>query len=433
MRVRTYFIWLVILFLLNIITVQVIVFMDWHFSYWIWIGIEVLVLVCLLFLYHRIMKPFQLLENGMLLLKEQDFSSRLRTVGQKDADSIIQIFNRMMEQLKYERLHVREQDQLFDLIFYSSPMGIVIMDLDERIQSMNPSAERLLGISFDKSKGNRICNLHFELSECLQKLTQGEVRTVRLNDSNIYRCSRLSFLNKGFRHTFYLIELLTEEVMHAEKKAYEKVIRMISHEVNNTVAGITSALDTIDATLENFSETTDIRGVIQVCIERCYSMSHFITNFSDVVKIPEPSFLRVDLNDVIRKNVQFMEVICNKRHIDIQMQLDTEALWADIDVGLMQQALINIVKNAAESIGNNGTITIRTNASLSLLEIIDTGKGISKEVESRLFTPFFSTKPNGQGVGLMLVREVLQKHHCIFSLRTDNEGLTIFKIQFKAV
>ena len=275
--------------------------------------------------------------------------------------------------------------------------------------------------------------MHFELSECLQKLTQGEVRTVRLNDSNIYRCSRLSFLNKGFRHTFYLIELLTEEVMHAEKKAYEKVIRMISHEVNNTVAGITSALDTIDATLENFSETTDIRGVIQVCIERCYSMSHFITNFSDVVKIPEPSFLRVDLNDVIRKNVQFMEVICNKRHIDIQMQLDTEAIWADIDVGLMQQALINIVKNAAESIGNNGTITIRTNASLSLLEIIDTGKGISKEVESRLFTPFFSTKPNGQGVGLMLVREVLQKHHCIFSLRTDNEGLTIFKIQFKAI
>ena len=131
--------------------------MDWHFSYWIWIGIEVLVLVCLLFLYHRIMKPFQLLENGMLLLKEQDFSSRLRKVGQKDADSIIQIFNRMMEQLKYERLHVREQDQLFDLIFYSSPMGIVIMDLDERIQSMNPSAERLLGISFA------------ELTKCIAK------------------------------------------------------------------------------------------------------------------------------------------------------------------------------------------------------------------------------------------------------------------------
>ncbi len=103
-----------------------------------------------------------------------------------------------------------------------------------------------------------------------------------------------------------------------------------------------------------------------------------------------------------------------------------------MDTALFEQVLVNIIKNAAESIGQGGDIFIRTSVSPVMLEIADTGKGISKEVETKLFSPFFSTKPHGQGIGLIFIREVLTRHECTFSLRTYPDGLTRFRISFPA-
>ena len=120
----------------------------------------------------------------------------------------------------------------------------------------------------------------------------------------IYRCSRLTFIDRGFAHPFILIESLTFEVIKAEKKAYEKVIRMIAHEVNNSFAGISSTLESINEVLETMSDTDELQEVMKVCIERNMSLSKFITNFADVVKIPEPQLSLVDLNKrVDRKSV----------------------------------------------------------------------------------------------------------------------------------
>ena len=101
-----------------------------------------------------------------------------------------------------------------------------------------------------------------------------------------------------------------------------------------------------------------------------------------------------------------------------------------LDRVLFEQVLINIVKNSAESIGENGNITLRTSSKPLSLEITDDGKGIDKETATKLFTPFFSTKPNGQGIGLIFIREVLQAHGCSFSLRTYADGMTRFRIMF---
>ena len=314
----------------------------------------VLLLGVLLLFRWQIVEPLHLMETGMLLLREQDFSSRLRRVGQTDADNIVDVFNRMMDALKAERLHVREQNQLFDLIFRSSPMGILILDLDRRVDSVNPSGERLLGVSLEAVRGKRLDECSFDLCEDLCSLAMDEVRTVRLTDSNIYRCSRQSFLNGGFRHTFYLVELLTEEVSQAERKAYEKVIRMIAHEVNNTVAGVTSTLDTLETAMEDMPDSAELCELMRVCIERCYNMGRFITNFADVVKIPDPILVHSDLNEVVRVNMQFLETMCGERRIALVMHLSPEPVWVDLDVVLFQQVLVNIFKNAVESIGQEG-------------------------------------------------------------------------------
>ena len=394
-------------------------------------GIVTFSLFYLIYFYRKVVKPLNSIAGGMDLLQAQDFSSRLSPVGQREADRIVSIFNRMMNQLKEERLRLREQNHFLDLLISVSPMGVIILTLDERISMANKAALEFLDEGTEEDIMNKTMDeLSGSLAEELNRMPKDTTVTIRLSDSRIYRCSRLSFIDRGFAHPFYLIESLTSEVMKAEKKAYEKVIRMIAHEVNNSVAGITSTLDTIDDALQTIDDTEDIREVMKVCVERSYSMSRFITNFADVVKIPEPQKEEVHLNDRVTACKIFMENLCQNRDIDLHLELCEENPVVSMDTSLFEQVLINIIKNATESIDTNGKIFIRTSASPLMLEIGDTGKGISKEVETKLFTPFFSTKPNGQGIGLIFIREVLMKHGYTFSLRTYPDGITRFRICF---
>ena len=394
-------------------------------------GIVTFSLFYLIYFYRKVVKPLNSIAGGMDLLQAQDFSSRLSPVGQREADRIVSIFNRMMNQLKEERLRLREQNHFLDLLISVSPMGVIILTLDERISMANKAALEFLDEGTEEDIMNKTMDeLSGSLAEELNRIPKDTTVTIRLSDSRIYRCSRLSFIDRGFAHPFYLIESLTSEVMKAEKKAYEKVIRMIAHEVNNSVAGITSTLDTIDDALQTIDDTEDIREVMKVCVERSYSMSRFITNFADVVKIPEPQKEEVHLNDRVTACKIFMENLCQNRDIDLHLELCKENPLVSMDTSLFEQVLINIIKNATESIDTNGKIFIRTSASPLMLEIGDTGKGISKEVETKLFTPFFSTKPNGQGIGLIFIREVLMKHGYTFSLRTYPDGITRFRICF---
>lgn len=391
-------------------------------------------LVILFYFYWKVVKPLHSIASGMELLREQDFSSRLAPVGQAEADRIVEMFNRMMDQLKNERLRLREQNHFLDLLINVSPMGVIILTFDEQISMLNTAALRFLGYtSAEELMGKRLEELDTPLAEEVSRLPKDTTDTIRLSDAKIYRCSRLSFVDRGFAHPFVLIESLTTEVVKAEKKAYEKVIRMIAHEVNNTTAGITSTLETVGDALETLEEETgDLREVMQVCVERCLGMSRFITNFANVVKIPEPSLEQMRLNDRVTACRMFMETICRERQITLHNELCAENPKVWMDTALFEQVLVNIIKNAAESIGQGGDIFIRTSVSPVMLEIADTGKGISKEVETKLFSPFFSTKPHGQGIGLIFIREVLTRHGCAFSLRTYSDGLTRFRISFPA-
>lgn len=392
-------------------------------------GLVLFILCYLPFFYRKIVKPLNSIGSGMELLREQDFSSRLSPVGQYEADRIVNVFNRMMEQLKNERLRLREQNNFLDLLIKASPMGVILTTLDEDLSELNPMAQKMLGVRQEDVLGKKMNEIDSPLAAELANVPKGETATVRLNDSNIYRCTHSSFIDRGFQHPFFLIESLTDEVMKAEKKAYEKVIRMIAHEVNNTTAGITSTLDTVEQALSTEEGMDDICDVMRVCIERCFSMSRFITRFADVVKIPEPTLTLVDLNDLAFTCKRFMEGMCTDRNIKLRLEIDETLKEVKMDASLFEQVLVNIIKNAAESIEKDGEIIVRT-LSPATIEVVDNGKGISKEVEAKLFSPFFSTKPNGQGIGLIFIREVLMRHGCTFSLRTYADGLTRFRILF---
>lgn len=431
MRLKSMFFLLILLLVCLVLLLAYMVLGGHSFKLFFWIeGLMVLVIVLLFLLYQRIIKPLYTLGNGMDLLNEQDFSSRLGRVGQKETDRIVDVFNRIMDQLKNERLRLREQNHFLDLLIQASPMGVIILNLDRQILSVNPAACKMLRITGEEEViGNTLSGRNdLPLLEELDRVPLDGSQTIRLSDANVYKCSHSSFMDQGFSHDFYLIEMLTQEVFKAEKKAYEKVIRMISHEVNNTTAGITSTLDTLESTFSEMEDMKDVCDVLQISIDRCYSMSRFITNFADVVRIPEPQCKPTSLNELVTSCKRFMETICVSRNIELRMELADDLPMVEIDRSLFEQVLVNIIKNSAESIGRQGHIYIRTTTHPLCLEVGDDGQGISKETEAKLFSPFFSTKPNGQGIGLIFIREVLQRHQCSFSLKTYADGITRFKI-----
>lgn len=433
MRIKGLFWMLTVLLLFTMAIITYFVFYSSSIRmFFIVEGLVMLTVFYLLIFYRRIIKPLHIIGTGMELLKEQDFSSRLSRVGQQEADRIVDIFNKMMEQLKNERLHLREQNHFLDLLINASPMGVVMLNLDKEVLSVNQAGYKMFGVPSDSElMGRKLENVDSPLASELARVPLYTSQTVRLNDANVYKCTHSSFVDSGFHHSFYLVEILTQEVFKAEKKAYEKVIRMIAHEVNNTTAGITSTLDTLQDAFSEMENMEDISDVLRVSVERCYSMSRFITKFADVVRIPEPQTRQQPLNAVVISCKRFMETVCQNRNVEIVMELAEVSPVVRLDNTLFEQVLVNIIKNAAESIDHDGKIYIRTSHHPVCLEIADTGKGIDKETEAKLFTPFFSTKPKGQGIGLIFIREVLQKQNCTFSLRTYADGLTRFRIVFE--
>lgn len=390
-----------------------------------------LVLVILIFSsYRAAARPLHRIANGLRFIEQEDYTCRLRHTGFASADAVIDIFNEMMTRLRNERTKLLEQNELLDTIVDKSPMGIVLLDFDGNISRLNPTALNLLGLKPNDEYRIPIGQAPAVLAQMITTLERNTTHNLKAGSTDTFRCSHLSFMDRGFSRSFYLIQPLTEELHKAEKKAYEKLIRVIAHEVNNTTACLSSALDTVCQELTALPETADLVEVTQVCKDRCMEMSHFITKFADVVKIPEPQPTLTDLNQRVASCKRLMESVCAERNIQLSLRLASEPLMEMIDETLFAQVLVNIVKNAAESIGEGGQIDISTQAYPTRLCIADNGAGIDASTADKLFSPFFTTKANGQGLGLMMVRDILSRHGCHFSLRTHPDGLTRFVIEF---
>lgn len=394
---------------------------------WIVAGLSVLTFVVF---DRHVVRLLRKISLGLNLMNEQDFSSRLVPVGQRDSDSIVEMFNRMMGILKNERLRVREQNHFMDLLIEVSPMGILILDDKDRISHANRAAASYLGFEDAGAlKGLSPVGLECRLGQLLGQLKTGETLTVRPDSLQVYRCSRLYFMDKGFAHPFITIEALTEEVMIAERRSYEKVIRVIAHEVNNSMAGICTMLETLS--MDEGRDEAESEA-LKMCERRCKSLSDFITSYADVVKIPDISPVRTDLNSFVAAAGVMLESLCIKYGVSLTLKLCDEELPVMIDQVLFEQSLLNIVKNGAESASerDGGEVVITTQPSPAAIVVADNGNGITPEASDRLFSPFYTTKPQGQGIGLLFVREVLSQHRCHFSLHTDPDGLTRFVITF---
>ncbi|MEM7352330.1 MAG: ATP-binding protein [Acidobacteriota bacterium] len=378
--------------------------------------------------------PLDLIRTGTELINEADFTTHFTPVGQAEMDRLIGVYNRMIDQLREERLRVREQNELLDRLVEASPGGIVLCDFDGRITDLNPSAEALLGVERAKAVGQSLAQLESRstLAAALVDLATGESQVIALGGGRRVKCQRAGFRDRGFARSFYLLAELTEELRQSEKAAYEKLIRMMSHEVNNSVGAVGSLLGSVRGAAAGLppDERPEIEHAIDVAAERLDHLRVFMDGFADVVRLPEPDRRPCDVARLVDDLIVLLGPSMEERHIQLLREGERRLAPVDLDKNQIEQALVNVVKNAAEAIGEHGIITLRLGQDhgCGWIEIEDSGSGIPPEVAAQLFTPFFTTKDNGCGLGLTVVKEVLSRHDFPFSLENGAGGGARFRI-----
>lgn len=376
--------------------------------------------------------PLELIGTGAELIGERDFTSRFQPVGQPEMDRLIDVYNRMIDQLREERLKVREQNQLFDRIVESSPGGVVIADFDGRITDFNASAERLLGWRREAVIGRLPQEIDGAAAHFLAGLEVAEAGLLSTGGGRHIKVRRAAFRDRGFVRTFYLLEELTEELRRTERAAYGKLVRMVSHEVNNSVGVVSSVLDSLRQDLAERDPAGEAaQRAIRLASDRLESLRAFVDRFADVVRLPVPDRRACDLDALLADVVGLHERALGGRGIRCEWGARAQLPPLDLDKNQIEQVVINLLKNAVESIDRDGTITVATGLEdgVPWMTIDDTGAGIAEEARSELFTPFFTTKRDGCGLGLTLVKEILTRHGFGFSLESTPAGAR-FTIRF---
>ncbi|MFL5786459.1 MAG: sensor histidine kinase [Flavisolibacter sp.] len=427
MKLRTKYILFIALLQAATLVLSFYVFQD---NKILFIFSEIFILISIVLawqLYKELLRPLKTLMTGIDALKSREFNVKFRPTGKYEMDELIDVYNQMVDQLRVERTKQEEQHFFLEKLIQTSPTGIIILDHNNKIEEINPRAFNILQLK-DSIKGKFLSGLNHPILKQISELQSGQSRTLTFEGLNTYKIQMSHFIDRGFPRNFILIEELTAEILAAEKQVYGKVIRMMAHEVNNTIGPVNSIIDSALKSVHwTNNENNTLKDALHIAIERNNNLNGFMRNFADLVKLPPPVKKQVDLNRLVQNVGQLFFLKAEERNILLKYNLaNSFMIWADEQQ--MEQVLINIVKNAVEAIAENGTITFTSDFYKKKLTITDTGKGISEEDADKLFSPFFSTKKDGQGIGLTLVREILVNHDFDFSLKTIDKRMTAFTI-----
>ncbi len=410
------------------------IYLLWEQKVWIFV-VEIAVLFSLFIafrIYRNFIQPVEFIGRGADAILDQDFNVKLRPTGSKDMDKLVTVYNAMIDNIREERTQVQQQHYFLQKLINASPAGILILNYDGQLTEYNPQAEAMLRLK-PSDLGTTLQQHSHPLLRSIAEVPVGESKIISGKSIERFKCQVSHFVHRGFNRKFVLFQELSKEIISAEKRAYGKIIRMMAHEVNNSIGAINSILQSmLDFYDPNSPDwETDFRTTLQIAVQRNDRLNRFMKNFAEVVRLPAPHFESLDLHEMLQNIARLMTQQAKDRVIEFEWDLASKPFQLQADPRQLEQVFVNIFKNALESIGQSGTIRIHTTTEPLRLQIMDNGAGIAPEVADKLFSPFFSTKPEGQGVGLTLIREILVQHEADFSLRTHPSGWTVFEIIFK--
>jgi nitrogen fixation/metabolism regulation signal transduction histidine kinase len=425
---------------------SVVLFLD---SPLLFVTVELLLLASLAGGFHlvgRALEPLGYTRRFHDLLQDQDYAGRLARTDVPELNELVDVFNTMLGALYRVRLEIGEQQGFLDRLLEATPGAVLVFDFDGNISLVNASALALLELEQLNGKplsaaadGGGSARTRDLLAQ-LDALPLGDSRLLTDLDGRRYRGQRGQFFDRGFARHFLMVEELTAELESSERATYEKLVRVLAHEVNNTVAATGSVLDSLLYYRAQLAEQdkSDFATAIEAVKRRNASLGEFIERFTRVVKMPEPELRPASIKDMVDDIVWLKREQCKQRGIHIGWTRCDEVPQQPMDSALMEQALLNIVKNALEAVEASGQdggyihLALAAGAAGPTLSVIDSGNQLGQVPARQLFTPFFSTKKGGQGIGLVFVREVLDRHGFRYRLESSGHGETRFEIAFSA-
>ena len=362
---------------------------------------------CAFVMRERVVRPLQTLSNMLAAIREQDYSLRARRANPEDALGLAMLeLNTLMNDLRQQRLGALEATALLRRVMGEIDVAVLAFDDTGALRLVNASGERILGQSSERLLGRRAEDLG--LAECLTGDVPRVVELRLAGRAGRWEVRRGGFRQGGLPHQFVLLADVSRSLREEERLAWQRLIRVLGHEINNSLTPIRSLADRLQQLLkrapQNGELQEDLVHGLGVIASRSEGLSRFLASYTRLAKLPPPRFAPVSVPAWVQRSVRLetrlaIEIIPGP---DIMLQADGDQL---------DQLLINLLSNAVDAaLTTGGGVRVRWSRQERQFELVveDDGPGLPES--ANLFVPFFTTKPGGTGIGLVLSRQITEAH-----------------------
>lgn len=389
-----------------------------YFTVDLFIWLPVILLLVLLLgmnLVNYVYYPFSLLiesmETGLNCLRDDDFSISLTSLNYSEFKGSIDTYNQLADILRNERLELYQREILLDAIIQSTPMAIVLTTDTGIIVYNNNTARILLGHPSSLNSLN-FESIYSKLPKDLREATENKqegMYNLQVNDEKkIYHLTFQEFVINNQTHYLYLYKNLTAEVTKEELLIWKKVIKLISHELNNSLAPIQSLSHSAKKIIRGKPDNEILIDILETIDRRSKHLHQFIERYAKFSRLPIPSIKTVDLKKFVKNLEQLCDVTIHYEPTSVQ---DSQSI--KFDATQLEQVIINLVKNAKESGSDEENVLVKLQQVKDTLfiNVSDRGTGMKTEQLEQCLLPFFTTKSYGSGLGLALSNEIINAHN----------------------
>jgi two-component system nitrogen regulation sensor histidine kinase NtrY len=354
-------------------------------------------------------------------------------------------FTEVLEAFRRARSEKEEQGQYLNIVVQQVRTGILSFDSTGNVQLINANAKKFMGI-------NAIKNLS-DLNIVNPKLYQS-ILSAEPGKSELYKGSNELYLTiqatelriRGTDVKLITLQNIQPELQQQELEAWQNLTRVLRHEIMNSITPISSLTSTLREILDHEMEkkgdvfelaeegADDLREGLATIENRSKGLIKFIDAYREYTSLPKPNMTQVRLNDLIMKVAQLMKNDLKKTNINFEFGCDSEYITIQADQEMIEQVLINLLKNAKEALAETENPVLKLLGKFEdntiKIEVIDNGPGIIREALDQIFVPFYTTKRTGSGIGLSLSRQIMQMHNGSITVESEPDVLTVFTLRF---